>query len=205
MRTPFILLRPLALLLLVGAANASFGCVPVDSMDAAQEDAEADGGDDQDPQGENDGEGPDAEPGSCNAWKISLCDAVTRCSFNTEEECETDVGYVMCQDDAPLARCARELEDADCDELPKDCEARDIADRSLPGQVCQDLQEASCEWSLTCGYELSLESCLANQAAAQPCSEFTAVLPGYEDCLEAVRFLPCDGTLPASCQGLLRR
>jgi hypothetical protein len=195
--------RSLALSVLLGPWSAPFGCVPVQNMEGAEEDGALDGGDDQDPQG--DGDGPNAEPGTCNAWKISLCDAVTRCSFDTQEECETDVGYVMCKADAPVGRCARELEDADCDELPKDCDARDIADRSLPQKVCQDLQEASCEWSLTCGYELSLEACLANQASVQPCSDFTAVLPGYEDCLEAVRFQPCNGTLPASCQGLLRR
>ncbi len=175
------------------------GCVPVDSMDAAGQDG-ATGG-----TGGGGDDGPTADPGTCNAWKISFCDASTRCSFNTEEECEADVGYVMCKADAPFAACAEALDDADCDELPKGCDPRDIADRSLPTQVCQDLQAATCEWSLTCGYELSYESCVASQAQAQPCGEFTAVLPGYEDCLAAYRTLPCDGTLPESCQGILRR
>ncbi len=187
----------LAFFVVLAACSA---CVPVDSMDAADEDDGWDGAGNDDPD-----DGPRGEPGSCDAWKISLCDAVTRCSFDTKDECETDIGYVMCKKDAPLARCAEKLSSASCSKLPKDCDARDIADRTLPGQVCQDLQEASCEWSLTCGYELSFESCLQDQRAAQACDEFTAVLPGYEECLAAVRRLPCDGQLPTACKGLLRR
>lgn len=177
-----------------------FACVPAGSMDGVN--ADGTGGA---TSGEGGGDGPTADPGTCDAWKIAFCGATTRCSFDTKEECETDVGYAMCRQDAPLGKCAEALEDSKCDELPKDCDPRDIADRTLPTAVCEDLQAAACELSLTCGYELSYEGCLANQAAAQPCGEFTAVLPGYEECLDAYRTVPCDGTLPESCRGLLRR
>lgn len=154
------------------------------------------------------GDAPDrepVEPGSCNAWKVSYCDAVTRCSFGARQECEADVGYVMCQDDAPVGACAEALDEASCGKMPKDCTPADIADRTLPTAVCRALHEEICEWSLYCGYEYSLEGCQVNLARTQPCHEFTAVLPGYEECLAAYRTLPCDVATPPGCEGLLRR
>lgn len=147
----------------------------------------------------------DSPPGSCNAWKIGYCNAVTRCSFESREQCELDVGYLMCRDDAPLGACIERMSEAECSAMPSDCRPAAIADRTLPTEVCRELQAEHCEWSLYCGYEFSLEGCQVNLAAAQPCTEFTAVLPGYEQCLEEYRTLPCNGQLPASCEGLLRR
>lgn len=145
------------------------------------------------------------EPGSCNAWKVSYCDAVSRCSFGTRQKCELDVGYLMCREDAPVAECAEAIAEASCGNMPAGCGPADIADRTLPRQVCEDLQKEICEWRLFCGFDFTLEGCRLNLEAAQPCREFTAVLPGYEQCLEDYRRLPCDVQVPSSCEGLLRR
>lgn len=189
----------LSALLLMGALFAA-GCVPV----GLEEPVDGTGGASQGSGGSgSDLEPP--EPGTCNAWKVSYCKAVARCSFDSRAKCETDVGYVMCLEDAPFGACAKALDEAKCDEMPDHCGPQTIADRTLPTSVCRDMQREICEWSLYCGYEFSLEGCQATLAQAQPCGEFTAVLPGYEQCLLDWRTLPCDVQMPPSCEGILRR
>lgn len=189
--------------LLVGCCALIAGCLPVELEQSGQEGSGGTGGDDDDDDVDPDREPP--EPGSCNSWKVSYCDAVARCSFGTRKECETDVGYVMCLEDAPFGECAEAIDEASCGDMPAQCDPADIADRTLPTAVCQELQKEICEWSLFCGYDFSLEGCEADLARAQPCGEFTAVLPGYEECLADYKTLPCDVQLPPSCEGLLRR
>lgn len=189
----------LAALVLIGALLAG-GCVQVGLEENG---AEGSGG-----SGSAGSDNPDTEepePGSCNAWKVSYCKAVSRCSFDSRAECEADVGYAMCLEDAPVAACAKALDGAKCDQMPSHCDPESIADRTLPTQVCRDLQREICEWSLFCGFEFSLEGCQTTLATSQPCGEFTAVLPGYEECLTDWRTLPCDQQMPPSCDGILRR
>lgn len=183
-----------------GALGLPSGCLAVE----LEEPAGGTGGGGLD--GDRDAEDREpVEPGSCNDWKVSYCDAVSRCSFGTRQECEIDVGYLMCREDAPFAECAQAIGEASCGNMPPGCGPADIADRTLPREVCQELQKEICEWRLYCGYDFSLEGCQINLAAAQPCGEFTAVLPGYEECLADYRRLPCDVEVPSSCEGLLRR
>lgn len=194
-----------ASVLTCGALLLPVGCLAVELQDPEAEGTGGTGPSDGADDGENPGDREPVEPGSCNAWKVSYCDAVSRCSFGTRQECEIDVGYVMCREDAPVAECAEAIEEASCGDMPSGCSPTSIADRSLPTEVCQELQTEICEWSLYCGYDFSLEGCQIDLAAAQPCGEFTAVLPGYEECLADYRRLPCDVQVPPSCEGLLRR
>lgn len=151
-----------------------------------------------------------AEPGSCNDWKISYCEAVESCSaFSTQKECEVDVGYVRCAQDAPFGSCRARIDKAlaegACDELPTDCDPVEIADRSVPASECGDIYGAICEFGYFCGAELSIESCLASLQASSPCSQFTAVLPQSEACVDAISVQGCGDPLPAICTGVLRR
>lgn len=149
------------------------------------------------------------EEGSCNAWKVSYCDAIEQCdAFADREQCEIDIGYVRCKEDAPFAWCDTEirksLKDDACGELPSECAPAEIADRTVPTQYCEDLHEEMCEWSLFCGYEVSVESCMATKDTSEPCDQYIAVWPGIEDCLEAWATLACDEAAPEICRGLFR-
>lgn len=151
----------------------------------------------------------EAEPGSCNDWKISYCEAVEECSaFSTTEDCQLDLGYVRCHEDAPYTSCQeridKALDEKSCKELPDDCNPADIADRTIPTQECRAIQDAICEFNLFCGYEFSTESCLASLETSAPCGAFTAVLPESESCVEAISMLGCSDPIPTICSGVLR-
>lgn len=150
-----------------------------------------------------------AEPGSCNDWKISYCEAVEECSaFSTTEECQIDVGYVRCASGAPFKDCQERIDAAvsegACSELPDDCNPAQIADRTVPQQACKDIYGAICELGFFCGSELSIESCLASLQTSTPCEQFTAVLPESEECIDALSVQACGDPLPPICNGVLR-
>lgn len=151
----------------------------------------------------------EADPGTCDAWKISYCDAIEQCSaFTTHEECQVDVGYVRCWEDAPVGSCEEEinqaLADDDCDALPSDCTPQEIADRTVPERICKEIYNALCEHDFFCGVNVSIETCVATLETGSPCSEYTAALPQAEDCPEAIGLLSCGDGLPAECQEVLR-
>ncbi|MCH2107955.1 MAG: hypothetical protein MK135_01390 [Polyangiaceae bacterium] len=147
--------------------------------------------------------------GTCNGWKLAYCDAVVTCSaFSARQECEDQIGYLICKDDAPYARCEAEIRAAveadDCDALPTDCNPQDLADREAPIAACQEIADAHCEWALTCGFELNYDSCRAELQATSPCENYTAVNPGLEECLQSYLTRSCDGDVPEACLGLLQ-
>lgn len=163
-----------------------------------------------DPAGDGDGDsGYEGEPGTCDAWKISYCEAIEQCSaFATHEDCQLDVGYVRCAETAPVGRCEAEIDEAlaadDCDALPRDCTPQVIADRTIPSQICGDIYEALCEHDFFCGAAVSIETCVSSLQASTPCSEYTAVLPQGEDCPGAIGLISCGDDLPATCMAVLR-
>jgi hypothetical protein len=151
----------------------------------------------------------EGDPGTCDAWKISYCDAIEQCSaFATHEDCQVDVGYVRCHEDAPLGSCEEEINEAladdDCQALPSDCTPQEIADRTVPAQICRDIYTALCEHDFFCGVTVSIETCVGALQTSSPCSEYTAVLPQGEDCPEAIELLACGDGLPAVCVEVLR-
>jgi len=151
----------------------------------------------------------EAEPGSCNDWKISYCEAVEECSaFSTSADCQLDLGYVRCHEDAPFTSCQERIDEAvrskSCEELPDDCNPSEIADRSVPTRECRAIHDAICEFNLFCGYEFSTESCLASLETSSPCGAFTAVLPESEACIDAISTLGCSDPFPGICAGVLR-
>lgn len=152
----------------------------------------------------------DVEPGSCDAWKVAYCEAVDECSaFESHADCAERVGYVRCAEEAPIQRCQKDIEKAldkkACKKLPDDCDPEEIADRTVPTRACRALYEAVCEWAYFCGLESSIESCSMGLSLATPCDQFTAVLPGLDECLDGYRKLACDERAPSACEGLLRR
>lgn len=149
---------------------------------------------------------PDVEPGSCDAWKVSYCDAIKSCqSSHAAEGCKATVGYLRCLDDAPVGRCAKEIdkavEDKKCS-LPEDCHPEAIADRRQAVAACRDLYEAACEWGFFCGFYLSEDSCRVQLEFQRSCSEALAVLPDAEKCLRAYQTLGCFDPAPMECPGL---
>ncbi len=165
--------------------------------------AEATGGSGSDR--EADDEDPvESNGGSCNDWKVSYCNAVDRCSFDSRDECEWDVGFMYCAEGAPAASCAAKIDAADCDSMPDDCGPEALADRTFPRQACERIYAAICEWSFFCGGELSVDSCLASLDTGAPCSQFTAALHVVDECVNAYQVLACDEPMPAICMGILR-
>lgn len=179
-------------------------CAPYDALTAKSDDPI------EDPPSRTTANYPDAEPGSCSAWKFAYCDAIDACSaFETREECELDLGWLQCRDDAPLGACQELIEDAlkdeACEELPGECGPGAIADRSIVSQLCEEIHLAYCEHRLICGLEFSFDACLETIARVEPCDSFTSTLPGASDCAQAYTRAECDGKAPEVCIGVLRR
>lgn len=162
-------------------------------------------------------EAPEREPydrrgteGTCHGWKFAYCEAIAQCdAFSSREQCEVDVGYVICREDAPLGECEAAIDaalEADrCEDLPPECSPTYIADRSTPQKLCEEMQAAICEYGLYCGLELSEDGCLDSLARTEPCSDFTAALPGAYECADAYSMLSCGSAMPEVCRGALRR
>lgn len=153
---------------------------------------------------------PDVEDGTCSSWKFAYCDAIAACSaFETRQECEFDLGWLVCTEDAPLAKCQTKIEAAlkndDCEALPQDCTPDEIADRTLPHELCQEIHVALCEYRLYCGLELSLEGCVETLDRVEPCDSFTSFLPTAVDCADAYDMLGCGQPMPQVCAGSLRK
>lgn len=152
----------------------------------------------------SDEEGDEPEAGSCNAWKVSYCRAVAECgSVQEKRDCEDDVGYVVCQSDAPFGACQKKFDTIAkkkrCGDWPKACEPRDLADRSSPVQVCQLFHRAICEWRQFCNPLVTLEECEIALETSEPCSEYLAVLPNAEACLDVYGVLSCGERVPEEC------
>lgn len=185
--------------------SLTFGCLGM-RIGGSQSDGDAD---DSEMGGANPGPTPNVEPGTCDGWKVSYCKAVRACNaFETYDACTERLGYVRCLDDAPFSRCQKEIDAAveknKCEDLPEDCETVDIADRKEPVRVCRLLYQAACEWAFFCGIEVSEESCRQGLEFSNPCSNFTAVLPGADQCVDAYKVLGCFEPQPEICQGILR-
>lgn len=185
------------------------GCIDPGLLGMNEQAAEQDTADDETPESE-DPDYPDAEDGTCSAWKFAYCDAIDACSaFDTREQCELDLGWLVCLPDAPLQSCQEKIEkavkDKACDDLPQDCNPAEIADRSLPYQLCLDIHTSLCEYRLYCGLELSLDGCVETLNRTEPCDSFTSFLPTAVDCAEAFTTLACGDPLPEVCVGSLRR
>ncbi len=166
-------------------------------------------GEEADPKDGKPDRGFTAEPGSCNAWKISYCNAIEECdAFSSHEECQIDVGYVRCLDSAPVAKCAdeidRALEKKKCGELPSECTPQKVADRTVPTQLCEEIYRAMCDFNVFCGLEISVESCIAAMNVGAPCTEFTAAWPGAEVCPDLIDQMGCRAQIPSECVGVLR-
>jgi hypothetical protein len=178
---------------------AALGCVQSGGVGTGRDDGADESGED----GE-DGSDDLIAAGTCAAWKVSYCGAVEHCGSAREaRECEDNVGHVRCLAAAPYPSCQEQLDtvvsDDECDDWPKDCEPRDIADRTEPSAACKQLHAQKCEWLLYCGSQTSIETCESTLEAAEPCSAFTAVLPAAEDCIERFLTLQCDESVPSEC------
>ncbi len=147
--------------------------------------------------------------GTCDDWKFAYCDAIDACgAFTSREQCELDLGWLICRKDAPLGSCEQAIRTAvksdSCEELPLDCAPATIADRSLPTELCEDIHREMCEFRFFCGLEFSTEACLETLAHTEPCEEFTSFLPTAVECAEAYSTLGCEQGMPKVCAGALR-
>lgn len=189
-----------AVSLLALSLTASLGCIaPADTArrtDGADESTHDEGDEDDD--------NAAVQDGTCSAWKVSYCEGVDLCGSVTEKnDCKDDVGYVMCLQGAPYAACQDKLDEVvaedKCEDWPKSCGPKDIADRKDPTAACKQLHAQKCEWLLYCGGQTSIEECEATLEAAEPCAGFTAVLPAAPDCIDRFAVLQCDEGVPNEC------
>ncbi len=153
------------------------------------------------------GEGDDfeAEPGSCNDWKVSYCDAVDECgSVREKSQCQGDVGYIACLADAPFATCATQLaqiaKNGACEKWPDGCEPEQIAERTDPYVVCVQLYRAVCEWRQYCNPLTTIEDCEMAMEAAAPCSGYYSRVPDVaQACIELYSSLSCGESIRPEC------
>jgi hypothetical protein len=198
-------------LLLTLSPLGLFGCMVTDML--AGDKGQSQSGDDEAETPEIPEDSPpydrDDTEGTCHGWKYAYCEAIAACdAFSSREQCELDIGYVICREDAPLAECEAAIDAAvkakKCSELPPECGPSTIADRTIPSMLCEDVHEAICEYGLYCGLELSMEGCLNSLARTEPCDSFTAAWPGAYECADAYSMLQCGGAMPDVCVGSLR-
>lgn len=153
----------------------------------------------------SDGDDFEAEPGSCNDWKISYCDAVDQCgSVQEKSQCHDDVGYITCMDDAPYAGCAPKLakiaKDGACEKWPDGCEPEEIAERTDPYVACLQLYQAVCEWRQYCNPLTTIEDCEMAMEAAAPCSGYYSLVPDMaRACIELYSSLSCGESIRPEC------
>jgi len=185
------------------------GCVPEALLGGQQ--ASQDQDEDTDTTEDVDDDSPSLQEveGTCTSWKYAYCDAIEACSaFVSREQCELDLGWLICRPDAELESCERRIEDAlnddECEELPDDCGPSTIADRSRPTELCEDIHHEMCEFRFFCGLEFSTEACLDTLSKTEPCKAFTSFLPTAIDCAEAYSTLGCEEGMPPVCVGALR-
>jgi hypothetical protein len=147
----------------------------------------------------------------CDAWKVSYCKAVSKCaSFELRDDCESDIGYAICSETAPVQECTTSIDAAlkanACDELPSDCGPKAIADRTEPTKACREIYTAICEWALYCSASESIDSCVAKLEVDNPCADYTAALyPNLDACVSAYGTLNCGEAPPLECDHILRK
>lgn len=192
--------RTSAVLWALALSSATTGC-----MELGMGGTGSNGGGDSSGNGDSDGDGA-----SCNDWKVAYCEALEECSaFSSRDECENDVGYVVCKEGAPVGKCHSEIRSAlregACSALPgSECTPEEVADRTAPKAACEALHAEVCELQLYCGLTYTTEECRSELSAADPCSNYYAVWPGIDACLEAYPKLGCHDSLPEVCMGILR-
>lgn len=145
----------------------------------------------------------DAEPGTCDGWKVRYCEAFVLCGDVTLEECVYEAEFVACHADSPYSKCEQKFEEViakdDCSLFPRDCYPRDIADRTAPYEVCRNVQAAVCEFDFYCGSPYDTESCIAATNQTFECDARLSIGTGVESCLTEVERAFCGDALPESC------
>lgn len=146
----------------------------------------------------------DAEKGTCDGWKVRYCEAYVHCGHGTEEECIFEAEFVTCKTNAPYVDCEEQfekvVEDDDCSLFPNDCYPRDIADRGAAVQLCEEVQEAACEYDFFCGFAFNLETCLNETSHIFECNQRLSAVPGGDACVTALNQAACGDPLPATCE-----
>lgn len=144
----------------------------------------------------------DAEPGTCDGWKVRYCEASVLCGHRDAEPCIYEAEFIACYADAPYSDCEAEFQEVidedDCSLFPNDCYPRNIADRTAARELCEDVLEAACEFDFFCGYVSNLEACINEWAHSYNCEERLSVVPGGEACVTDLNNAAC-GEYPSSC------
>lgn len=155
-------------------------------------------------EGETLGFNYDAEPGTCDGWKVRYCEAYVLCGHGTVEECIFDAEFVACHRDAPYSDCEAAFQEVidedDCSLFPRECYPRDIADRSDALELCEAVQEAACEYDFFCGFASNLETCVTETSHYYECDERISAVPGGEACVTALNSAACGDSLPEACK-----
>lgn len=145
----------------------------------------------------------DAEPGTCDGWKVRYCQAFIQCGHGTEEECIHQAEFVECDANAPYVDCEVEfqkvVDEDDCSLFPAECYPRDIANRTAARELCEDVQEAACERDFFCGSPYDTEICISETSQLYQCDRRLSAVPGAEDCVTALNHAACGDPLPEVC------
>jgi hypothetical protein len=145
----------------------------------------------------------DAEAGTCDGWKVRFCEAFVHCGHGTLDECVHTAEFVECHSDSPFQECEKQFEkvikEKDCALFPTGCYPRDIADRTAALTLCQDVQEAACEYDFFCGFSFNLETCITETSHLYQCSRRLSAVPGAEACVTDLNRAGCGDSLPEVC------
>lgn len=145
----------------------------------------------------------DAEPGTCDGWKVRFCQAFIQCGHGTKEECIHQAEFIQCATNAPYSACEAEfqkvIDKEDCSLFPDECYPRDISNRTGARELCEDVQEAACEYDFFCGYAFNLETCITETSHLYECDRRLSAVPGGEACVKELNRAACGEQLPAVC------
>lgn len=142
---------------------------------------------------------------TCDDWRDIYCTVLGSCTSTLESDCRETVASIECASDAELDRCVPALESAvsSCEDLPSECGARDVADRTEAVSACETYKVEFCEWFVPCNPGYTQSSCLAEVDGGMRCEDFYGVRPGFDQCLSDLDTAACSPSVPESCSGVL--
>jgi hypothetical protein len=152
------------------------------------------------------GAGSAAARGSavCQDWQAAACDFLVRCAGMDRADCEDDYHSITCKDDGAASNCAKAFRAAaDCSTVPPNCQASDIADRTVAAAACNRFIDATCAAEGRCG--LDEAACKTSAADRIDCSQAVGSSPSLDTCVKEFETLACTATMgPASCKGAIK-
>jgi hypothetical protein len=152
---------------------------------------------------------PGAEPpgrgsAACRDLQDALCDfAADRCGVTDRTSCDDMFRGIECTSDEVASTCANTLNGAMCVSGAGGCDLAAVIDEAPAIARCEALVSAVCERTVACGIDAT--DCALDMTQGLSCDQAVSIDLRYEECLEAIDMLACEGfAVPQVCASVVR-